>query len=31
MSLALGIEIGGTKLQAGVGFVGDRLLALVRR
>jgi len=31
MSLALGIEIGGTKLQAGVGFDGDRLLALVRR
>ncbi|MDP8242455.1 MAG: ROK family protein [Candidatus Hinthialibacter antarcticus] len=31
MSLALGIEIGGTKLQAGVGLNNDRLLALARK
>jgi len=31
MSLALGIEIGGTKLQAGIGFRDERLLAVVRR
>jgi glucokinase len=31
MSLALGIEIGGTKLQAGIGFHDDGLLALSRR
>ncbi len=30
MTLALGIEIGGTKLQAGVGFDNDRLIALTR-
>lgn len=30
MSLALGIEIGGTKLQAGVGFDNDRLIGLAR-
>lgn len=29
--LALGLEIGGTKLQAGVGLKDDRLIALVRR
>jgi glucokinase len=31
MSLAVGIEIGGTKLQAGVGLRDGKLLALVRR
>jgi glucokinase len=31
MSLALGIEIGGTKLQAGIGFRDEGLLALSRR
>ena len=31
MSLAVGIEIGGTKLQAGVGSGDGRLLALARR
>lgn len=31
MSLAVGIEIGGTKLQAGIGFRDGRLIALVRR
>ncbi|MBZ0255367.1 ROK family protein [bacterium] len=31
MSLAVGIEIGGTKLQAGVGFNNDRLIALARK
>ena len=31
MSLAVGIEIGGTKLQAGIGLRDGRLIALVRR
>jgi glucokinase len=31
MSLAVGIEIGGTKLQAGVGLRDGKLAALVRR
>ena len=31
MPLALGIEIGGTKLQAGIGDGGRELKALVRR
>lgn len=31
MSLAVGIEIGGTKLQAGVGLRDGRLVTLVRR
>ena len=31
MSLAVGIEIGGTKLQAGIGLRDGRLVALVRR
>ena len=31
MSLAVGIEIGGTKLQAGVGLRDGKLVALVRR
>jgi len=31
MTLAVGIEIGGTKLQAGVGLRDGKLLALVRR
>jgi len=31
MSLAVGIEIGGTKLQAGIGLRDGKLLALVRR
>jgi glucokinase len=31
MALALGIEIGGTKLQAGVGDGGERLRSLVRK
>ena len=31
MSLAVGIEIGGTKLQAGIGSRDGRLIALVRR
>jgi glucokinase len=31
MSLAVGIEIGGTKLQAGIGSGEGKLLALVRR
>lgn len=31
MSLAVGIEIGGTKLQAGIGLRGGKLVALVRR
>ena len=31
MSLAVGVEIGGTKLQAGVGLRDGKLLALVRR
>ncbi len=31
MSLAVGIEIGGTKLQAGIGARDGKLLALVRR
>jgi len=31
MSLAVGIEIGGTKLQAGVGLRDGKLIALVRR
>jgi glucokinase len=31
MSLAVGIEIGGTKLQAGVGLRDGKLLALARR
>jgi glucokinase len=31
MSLAVGIEIGGTKLQAGIGSVDGKLVALVRR
>src|SRR5688572_9345144 len=31
MSFALGIEIGGTKLQAGIGDGGRELKALVRR
>lgn len=30
MSIAIGIEIGGTKLQAGVGLQGDQLLAKAR-
>lgn len=30
MSLAIGVEIGGTKLQAGIGLKNDRLLALAR-
>jgi glucokinase len=30
MSLAVGVEIGGTKLQAGVGFRDGKLVALVR-
>jgi glucokinase len=31
MTLAVGIEIGGTKLQAGIGLRDGKLLALVRR
>jgi glucokinase len=31
MSLAVGIEIGGTKLQAGIGLRDGKLVALVRR
>ena len=31
MTLAVGIEIGGTKLQAGVGLRDGKLIALVRR
>jgi glucokinase len=31
MKLALGIEIGGTKLQVGVGLRADKLVALARR
>ena len=31
MAFALGIEIGGTKLQAGIGDGGQALKALVRR
>lgn len=31
MTLAVGIEIGGTKLQAGIGLRDGRLIALVRR
>jgi len=31
MSLAVGIEIGGTKLQAGIGLRDGKLIALVRR
>src|SRR5258706_16121077 len=31
MSLAVGIEIGGTKLQAGIGLRDGRLITLVRR
>jgi glucokinase len=31
MSLAVGIEIGGTKLQAGIGLQGGKLITLVRR
>jgi glucokinase len=31
MSLAVGVEIGGTKLQAGVGSQDGKLIALVRR
>ena len=31
MTLAVGIEIGGTKLQAGIGLRDGRLVALVRR
>lgn len=31
MSLAVGIEIGGTKLQAGIGLRNGKLIALVRR
>ncbi len=30
MSIAIGIEIGGTKLQAGIGFKNDRLIAISR-
>jgi glucokinase len=31
MSLAVGVEIGGTKLQAGIGLRDGKLIALVRR
>ncbi len=31
MSLAVGVEIGGTKLQAGIGLRDGKLVALVRR
>jgi predicted NBD/HSP70 family sugar kinase len=31
MTLAVGIEIGGTKLQAGIGLRDGKLIALVRR
>jgi glucokinase len=31
MSIAIGIEIGGTKLQAGIGFSNDQLIAMSRK